>query len=164
MMPQWLTSDPETGRPSLRAGHGAGYGRLGHTSTNSDMYMQVNLHDLEAYTNHVLATERRRRRECYGRVGCALLSIGLLIVGRYTWNQGALLALEDAPNNSTLRFQDLMHMADSQDNANAYPLTSCEVELAHNTSFHNLVKSLNENAPSTKQWHCRQEVCVCVHI
>lgn len=160
MMPQWLPSDPDKGRPTkqkkkTKSRLGDFSGRLNSTSSN-EMYMQINLQDLEAYTNQILEAERAKRRSVLCRVGVVLLWVGLVVTGGYTWkNQGGLLSNN---NNATTTDKELFVDWITDETYQEYPLTTCERKLGHNTSFHDLVKHFRVNSDMAKQWHCRPEV------
>ena len=129
-------------------------GRL-NSAISNEMYMQINLQDLENYTNSILEAERARRRSLICRI-VFLVWLVAVFVGGYRYSHMTSqaepeLKVKDNVNNNT--------DWDREDaNYKAYPLTNCEIELAHNMSFHDLVKSLRENSETAKKWHCRPEV------
>ena len=170
-MPQWLPSDPDNGRPKRQKAPKKQHrlaernpGRL-NSAISNEMYMQINLQDLEAYTNQILEAERARRRSVLCRVGCLALWLGLVFVGGYTWNQGGMDPDDDFTNTTMAEGGDMFQDFDRDRNYKAYPLTACELDLAHNTSFHDLVTKLKKNTAAAKHWHCRPEVstlvCIC---
>lgn len=157
-MPQWLVdSDSSTSRPkNKKKNRSHNTYELGHhggsnARVSNDTYMQINLQDLEAYTNSIVAAEQQRKRKLIAQALCGL--IVLVFVGVGAVGYGNPSASTDA-KNSTLEEEVYEYVWTPR------PLTTCEKNLMHNASFHDLLQILGNNtAPSSM--HCRPEFPDC---
>ena len=125
------------------------------TTKSRDVYMQINLQDLEAYTQDVLQAERARRRKCWLHIGmvlsglCGLIGLGYWIVtGDINVHLNALLASSQHGGSGNAGTE--------------YPLLACEQQLNHNQSFQQLFWSIHDHPDEQPQ--CRPMVSICDHF
>jgi hypothetical protein len=137
----------------------SGGSRLKTGSANRQVYFQVNLQDLDAYTQQVLDVERARRRLLCCRCCSLVLFLGVL----------GLAALYSAPINhdkwdlmmTKLRHNNSIIIHTNNETWEDSPRTICERQLLNdNMTFADLVASLRDDPQDTK--HCRPESTVCV--
>lgn len=159
-MPQWLDSDSTSSRSNNKKNRNKNRGtyELRHhdgmnTQVSNEAYMQINLQDLEAYTNSIVEAEQQRRRRIIAKGLCGLtflVFVAVGAVGRFS-NPGASV---DSKKNSTLDEEIYEYVWKPR------PLTTCEKTLMHNSSFHDLLQALGNNtAPAST--HCRPEFPDC---
>ena len=121
-------------------------------SPNPQMYMQINLQDLEQYTQDVLAAERERRRRCWMRVIVCLMVTGLIVFVTKDFAEGTLQLQRSHHPNFNNSDSDSDSDSDNNGTHNAtaaeiqqdmkeehHPLVACEIALDHDAlSFHEM--------------------------
>ena len=116
---------------------------------HADVYMKINLQDLEAYTQDVLTEERARRHKWYGQAGVCLGVLALLV-----WT-GVWVDHKAHHNSSSSSMRGVHHNPALLNTEQEHPLAVCELQWNHTKTFSQLAQAYHS---STVQW-CRVADC-----
>ncbi|CAB9517272.1 Lipolytic protein G-D-S-L family [Seminavis robusta] len=126
---------------------------------NDSGFQQVNLHDLESYTEQVLQKERRRQRVLWCKVLVGLCALVLVVVAI----QGRTVSSDNTTTETPLEKDNAFSVVQEEETKQIHPLTACERDLNHNTSFLQLLHSIQVEDDSGENLvpHCQSRSPKC---
>ena len=152
--PTTVTKQKKKKKPSSRlADRIRPHGRI--RTQNTEVYMKINLQDLEAYTQDVLMEERARRRTCWLRFGGAAILLSLMVLGITV-----LINYHRNNNTSKSQLRGINHNNDKIVlHPEDHPLASCEVQLNHSQTFSQLAHDLRSVGDNTESQRGNNRWC-----